>query len=127
MQPLTLQRHVNHWPTKEVLYFLLDYSHSRQEQSFLWLSFLLEFGLETALSSQLLTSGTGFSLSYFSPNLDLLSLFFFKNICLFLVVTALGLRGCTWDVSGCREQVLLSVSVHGLLIAVASLTVAPKL
>ena len=79
LKPPTLQRqHLNHWTTKEVLYFLLDYAHSRQEQSFLWLSFLLEFSLETALSSQLLTSGTGFSLSYFSPNLDppSLSLFF---------------------------------------------------
>ena len=98
LKPPTLQRqHLIRWTTEEVLYFLLDYPHSRQEQSFLWLSFLLEFSLETALFSQLLTSGTGFSLSYFSPNLDFLSLFFFFSINYFYC----DCTGSSWLHVGC--------------------------
>ena len=55
-----------------------------------------------------------------------------KDICsqeklIISIVTALGLRGCMWGVSCCSERALLNVSVNGLLIAAASLIVAPKL
>lgn len=53
------------WPTT-----LLDDPRSRWEQSSFWLSSLLQFSLEIALSPRLLTAGTGFCLSCFSLNLD---------------------------------------------------------
>ena len=49
------------------------------------------------------------------------SFFFFFKIYLFLAV--LGLRGCVWALSGCREWGLLFIAVHGLLIVMASLLV----
>ena len=47
--------------------------------------------------------------------------FFFKLIYLFLAVV--GLRCCTRAFSSCGERGLLFVTVHGLLITVASLVV----
>ena len=46
-------------------------------------------------------------------------------ICLFLA--ALGPRCCARTFSSCREQGLLFVAVHGLLIAVASLVAEHRL
>ena len=37
-----------------------------------------------------------------------------------LLLSALGLRCCTWAFSSCGKQGLLFIVVHGLLIAVAS-------
>ena len=48
-------------------------------------------------------------------------LFFFNLFILFLAV--LGLCCCTWAFSSCGERGLLSVAMHRLLIAVASLVV----
>ena len=48
--------------------------------------------------------------------------FFFKLIKLInLFLAALGLRCCVWALTSCGERGLLFVSVHGLLIVVASL------
>ena len=46
----------------------------------------------------------------------------FKNL-LILFLAVLGLRYCTWAFSSCSEWGLLSVVVHWLFIAVASLVV----
>ena len=42
-------------------------------------------------------------------------------------MTLLGLHCCTWAFSSCGEQGLLFVVVCGLLIALASLLVEPRL
>ena len=44
-----------------------------------------------------------------------------KNYLIYLFLAALGLRCCAHAFSSCDEQGLLFISVHGLLIAVASL------
>ena len=44
-----------------------------------------------------------------------------------LSLVVLGLRGCTWTFPGCGKLGLLFVAVHGLLIAVPSLTVEGRL
>ena len=49
--------------------------------------------------------------------------FFLKFILFYLFLAALGLRCCVWAFSGCGEQGLLFVAVHGLLVAVAFLIV----
>ena len=48
--------------------------------------------------------------------------FFFKQVYLFiyLFLTALGFRCCTWAFFSCIERGLLFIAVRGLLIAVAS-------
>ena len=48
-------------------------------------------------------------------------LFFFPYKFIYLFMAALGLRCCAWAFSSCDERELLFVTVHGLLIAVASL------
>ena len=55
----------------------------------------------------------------------LLLLFFFNKFYLFiyLFLAELHLRCCMWAFSSCGERSLLSVAVHGLLTAVASLVV----
>ena len=51
---------------------------------------------------------------------EVVVVFFFININLFIYLAALGLRCCTRAFSSCGERGLLFVTVHGLLIAVAS-------
>ena len=51
----------------------------------------------------------------------MLRFFFFLFYLFYLFLAALGLRCCARAFSGCGEQELLFVVVHGLLIAVASL------
>ena len=50
--------------------------------------------------------------------------FFFSKIkLLFFLLAVLCLCCCAWAFSSCRQQGLLFIAVHGLLIAVASLAV----
>ena len=48
---------------------------------------------------------------------------FFLNLCLFIVLVALGLRCCVQAFSSCSKQELLIIGVPGLLILVTSLVV----
>ena len=51
-------------------------------------------------------------------------MYFFK---IYLFLAVLGLRCCAWAFSSCGERGLLSIAVHGLLIAVASLVAEHRL
>ena len=53
--------------------------------------------------------------------LDLFFIYIYTFIYFYLFLAALGLLCCVQAFSGCGERGLLSVAVHGLLIAVASL------
>ena len=54
--------------------------------------------------------------------------FFYKFIYfIYLFLVVLGLRCWAWAFSGCSERGLLSVAVHRLLIAVASLVAEHRL
>ena len=67
----------------------------------------------------------------FRPSLSFLiakyNLFFKFIYLIYLFLAVLGLRCCAWAFSSCGERGLLSIAVHGLLIAVASLVAEHRL